>query len=41
MIRKGYRGISFSLKAYANETNLNYLNNRPWFALLKYRKFKN
>jgi hypothetical protein len=38
IIRKGYMGISFEKEAYANDTNLDYLNTRPWFAFYKYRK---
>lgn len=35
---KGYRNVSFEKEAYANDHNLNYLNNRKWFAFRKYLK---
>jgi hypothetical protein len=31
-----YRNISFEREAYVNEVNLEYLNNRPLWAFLKY-----
>lgn len=33
-----YRNISFEREAFANETNLNYLNERRWFAFWRYVK---
>lgn len=34
--RKGYLNISFEREAYLNESDLEYLNNRPLWAFLKY-----
>lgn len=34
--RKAYRGIVFEQEAYANETNLDYLKTRKWFAWFRY-----
>lgn len=33
---KAYRNISFERESYMNESNLDYLNNRPFWAFLKY-----
>lgn len=33
---KGYWNVSFEKEAYANENNLNYLNNRKLFSFVKY-----
>lgn len=35
---KGYYNISFEREAYANQTNLNYLNERRHYAACKYLK---
>ncbi|MFW0737840.1 hypothetical protein [Flavobacterium sp. T12S277] len=35
-----YRNISFEREAYANETHLNYLKNRPFFGFLNYLTLK-
>ncbi len=35
---KGYWNVSFEKEAYANEKNLNYLNNRKLFSFVKYIK---
>ena len=35
-----YRNISFEREAYANESNLNYLKNRPVFEFIKYLSIK-
>ncbi|MES2486911.1 MAG: hypothetical protein V4581_13325 [Bacteroidota bacterium] len=34
--RQAYRNISFEREAYTNENNLNYLNKRKLWALIKY-----
>lgn len=34
-LHKAYRDISFEKEAYANESNLDYLKNRKWFAQWK------
>ena len=34
--KQAYRNISFEREAYSNESDLNYLGNRKWFAFLKY-----
>lgn len=36
--KKAYREISFEKEAYANERNLDYLEDRKWFNFLKYLK---
>lgn len=36
--KKAYRNISFEREAYANEKNLGYLNERPFWMFLKYMK---
>ncbi len=33
-----YRNISFEREAYSNEKDLSYLDNRKWFAWVKYLK---
>ena len=33
-----YRNISFEREAYSNEKDLSYLDNRKWFAWIKYIK---
>jgi uncharacterized protein HemY len=33
---KGYRGISFEIEAYENQSNLNYLKKRNFFSWFKY-----
>jgi hypothetical protein len=35
LLTKGYRNISFEKEAYANERNLDYLEQRKWFAWLR------
>lgn len=35
-----YQNISFEREAYANETDLNYLKNRPFFGFLNYITLK-
>lgn len=34
--KKAYKNMSFEVEAYTNETNLNYLKERPVWAFLKY-----
>lgn len=34
--KQAYRNISFEREAYSNESDLNYLGERKWFAFLKY-----
>ena len=36
--RKAYRNVSFEREAYSNEKDLSYLDNRKWFAWIKYIK---
>ena len=33
-----YRNISFEREAYSNEKDLSYLDNRKWFAWIRYIK---
>lgn len=35
-LHKAYRNVSFEREAYFNETNLEYINNRQFWAFLKY-----
>lgn len=37
---KAYRNISFEKEAYQNESDLNYLNNRHFWAFTKYLPFR-
>ncbi|TRW25203.1 hypothetical protein FMM05_07810 [Flavobacterium zepuense] len=36
--KRAYRNICFEREAYANESNLNYLGQRPFWGFLKYIK---
>ncbi|MCP9764410.1 hypothetical protein [Lacihabitans soyangensis] len=39
-IDKAYRNISFEKEAYKNESNMNYLKNRPFWNFMKYLNIK-
>lgn len=38
--KDAYCNISFEREAYANESNINYLEQRKWFASFSYLKFR-
>jgi len=39
--KQSYARLAFEQEAYRNETDENYLDNRKWFAWVKYLKHKN